>query len=182
MPLFDQILGALNDPNQLANLGQLSSILNASQQMTGQQETNPGVMQDVMSVLSGPVRSALQEKRATGGVGQVESILNQFAGTQPNAAAVQALFTPQQQQQVAQAVAQRTGLDGNTVQSLLAIAVPLALNLLNSGQTVGGGAPAAGASNPGGNSVLGAFLDADGDGDVDLGDTLSLAGQFMSQR
>jgi len=36
----------------------------------------------------------------------------------------------------------------------------------------------AGASS---NSVLSAFLDADGDGDTDIGDAISIAGRFLSR-
>lgn len=180
MPLFDQILGAINNPNQMASTDQLGAIVNAAQQFASGQGVNPAVMPDVMSTVGGYVRSALQDQRAAGGQAQVESILNQFAGTQPNAGAVQALFSPQQQQQLAQTLSQKTGMDPGMVQMLLAAAVPLALNLLRSG-TPTSQAQVPGATT-GGNSVLNTFLDSDGDGDVDLGDTLSMAGRFLNQR
>jgi hypothetical protein len=52
--------------------------------------------------------------------------------------------------------------------------VPLALNFLKTGNS---------AQNPGNssNSVLNSFLDADGDGDVDLGDALQMAGKYLNQ-
>ncbi|MFM7425683.1 MAG: hypothetical protein ACKO7W_11940 [Elainella sp.] len=37
-------------------------------------------------------------------------------------------------------------------------------------------------SQTGNNTVLDSFLDADGDGDVDIGDAMSMAGCFLNQR
>jgi hypothetical protein len=53
--------------------------------------------------------------------------------------------------------------------------VPLVLNLLKTGSN---------AQNPaqGSNPVLNTFLDADGDGDVDITDAMSMAGRFLNQR
>lgn len=177
MPLFDQILGAINSPNQQGNANQLGSILGAVQQLSGSQGMDASQTQVMMSMVGGYVRSALQEKRATGGQSQVESIIQQFAGTQPNPAAVQTLFAPAQQQQISAAIAQRTGLNPTMVQSLLTMAVPLVLNLLSTGNTNANAEPSTAQSN----SVLNAFLDADGDGDVDMADTLSMAGRFLTQ-
>ncbi len=177
MGLFDQILGAIENPNQQANPNQVGSILNTVQQVSRGQGMDSIAMQTVMSVLGQHVRSALQQQQATGGRNQVESLVEQFAGTNPNANAVQSIFTPQQQRQAVQDTAQRTGLDANTVQSLLPVLIPIVLNLLKTGASNQGSA-----HNPNSNSVLNMFLDADNDGAVDMGDALSLAGRFMSQR
>lgn len=181
MGLFDQIVGALNNPNQQGSPDQLSSILGAVQQLAGNRGIDPSTTQAVMSVVGGYVRSALQEKRNTGGTSQAEVILNQFGGTQPNAGALQALFSPAQQQQLAQAVAQKTGLDPSMVQAILPTVVPLVLNMLKTGTNTQS-LPTGDAPNPNANSVLNAFLDADGDGDVDMGDTLMMANRYLNQR
>jgi hypothetical protein len=181
MGLFDQILGAIDNPNQQASVGQLSNILSTVQQLSSNQGLNASQTQVLMSTVGSYVRSSLQEQRAAGGSDRVESLINQFAGTQPNAAAVQALLPPTQQQQLAQTVSQKTGLDPSMVQSLLAIAVPVVLNLLSTGASQQQAAPQPGATAAS-NSVLNAFLDTDGDGDVDMSDTLSMAGRFLSQR
>jgi hypothetical protein len=178
MALFDQILGAIQNPNQQANSDQLSTILNTVQQVASSQGVQPSATNDVMSMLGGYVRSALQQQAATGGRGQAEAIVNQFGGTHPSTAALQALFTPQQQQQVAQAISQRTGISSDAIVSMLPILIPVVLNLLKSGANRTGQATSSNGSNP----VLGAFLDADGDGDVDVGDAISMAGRYLNQR
>ncbi|MBD2461637.1 DUF937 domain-containing protein [Oscillatoria sp. FACHB-1407] len=179
MPLFDQILGAISNPNQQGSPDQLGNILNMVQQVSQNQGVDSGTTSTMMSVVGSYVRSALQQQRATGGNDRVESLVNQYGGTNPNMGALQALFSPAQQNQMAEAIAQRTGIDANTIQSLLPVLVPLALNFLKSGAT-NNNAPSSGST--GQNSVLSSFLDADGDGDVDLGDTLSMAGRYLNQR
>jgi len=174
MGLFDQILQAIDDPNQQANPDQLSAILNTVQQAAGAQGVHPAATNDVVSLLGGYVRSALQEQ--AGGRGQAEAIVNQFGGTNPSTAALDAVFSPAQQQQVAQAIAQRTGLSADAIVGMLPMLVPVVLNLLKSG------ASQPGQATPGGsNPVLNSFLDADGDGDVDIADAMSMAGRYLGQ-
>jgi Bacterial protein of unknown function (DUF937) len=172
MGLFDQILGAVTNPNQQGSLGQLGNIMNTVQQLSGSTGADPSTMQSVLSVVGGQVRSALQEKRATDGPEAVQSLVSEFAGTSANPLAVASLFSPQMQQQVAQIAAQRTGLDVGMIQQALPMLVPLVLNFLQSG---------ANAQNPqaGGNPVLNTFLDADGDGDVDIADAMRMASRYM---
>jgi hypothetical protein len=59
--------------------------------------------------------------------------------------------------------------------------VPIVLNLLKSGSSVHNPAAAQSAS-AGSNPVLNSFLDANGDGNVDIGDAMSMAGRYLSQR
>ena len=178
MGLFDQILGAVNNPNQQASSDQLGTILSTVQQLSNRQGMDAATTQTALSVVGNYVRSALQQQRATGGSAQAEAIVNQFGGTSPSSGALEALFTPQQQQQVAQEIARRTGINANQVIALLPILVPIVLNLLKQGSQRQETAAGAGA----GNTVLNGFLDADGDGDVDVGDAMSLAGRFLNQR
>ncbi len=179
MGLFDQILGAVANPNQQGSLGQLGNIVNTVQQMSdtygGQSQhtgANPSTIQSILSIVGGQVRSALQQKQATDGNEAAQTFVNQYAGTSPNPQAVDSLFSPGIQQQIAQVAAQRTGLDAGIVQQLLPVAVPLVLKFLQSG---------ANTQNPqtGGNSVLNSFLDADGDGDVDIADAIQMASQHI---
>jgi len=178
MALFDQILGAINNPNQQASPDQLGTILNTVQQLSRNQGMDASTTQTALSVVGSYVRSALQQQRATGGNARAEAIVNQFGNAQPSTAALQSLFTPQQQQQVAQAVSQRTGISSDKIMVLLPILVPIVLNLLKTGSAKTS-APSSGTNS---NTVLNAFLDADGDGDVDVGDAMSWAGRFMNQR
>jgi len=174
MGLFDQILGAVANPNQQGNLGQLGSIINTVDQLSNSTGTNPSTIQSVLSVVGSQVRSALQQKQATEGNEAAQAVVNDYAGNSPNPQAVNSLFSPNIQQQVAEFAAQRSGLNAGTVQQLLPLLVPVVLNFLKSG---------ANAQNPqgGGNPVLNSFLDADGDGDVDIADAIQLASRHMGR-
>jgi hypothetical protein len=66
-------------------------------------------------------------------------------------------------------------LNNATVQAMIPVLVPLVLNLLKTGSNAQNPAP-------GSNPVLNTFLDADGDGDVDITDTISMASRFLNQR
>lgn len=173
MGLFDKIAGAINDPNLQASVGQLGDILGSVQQAGNSQGMDASSTQAVISALGGHVRSALQEKQASEGVSGVQSLINQFGGTGFNPQAVLALFSPQQQQQVSQAVSGVTGIDASMVQTLLPTLIPTVLNFLKMGSTQG--------EASGQNSILSGFLDTDGDGDVDLGDAMGMAGRFLNR-
>ncbi|MBF2029095.1 MAG: DUF937 domain-containing protein [Oscillatoriales cyanobacterium C42_A2020_001] len=174
MGLFDQIAGAIANPNQQASTDQLGNILGMVQQLSSSQGIDPSTSQTMMSMVGGYVRSALQQKQAAGGTAEAENIVNQFSGLGANPAAVQALFSPDQQTQVANAISQRTGISSQQVMSLLALAVPIVLKMLQSGANTQG--------NPGSNNVLSTFLDSDNDGDVDIGDAIGMAGRFLQSR
>jgi hypothetical protein len=154
MGLFDQILSAIDNPDQQASPNQLGGILGAVEQLSGNQGVDAGTTQLAMSVLGGYVRSALQDVRSNSGDAQAQEIVNEFSGTNPNPQAVQSLFGGNQLTQIVQ---------------------DIVLNLLQTGSN---------AQNPtqGGNPVLSAFLDSDGDGDVDITDTISMASRFLNQR
>lgn len=175
MGLFDQIVGALNNPNQQANSNQLGSILNTVQQLSSTYHTDPSTTQTTLSIVGGFVRSALQDKQATGGNDMVQSIVNQFSGTSANPSAIAALFSAPQISQLINTISSRTGLDASRIQAMLPVLIPVVLNLLQSGSTSGN-------SQQGPNPVLNAFLDADGDGDVDIADAIGMADRFFTQR
>ncbi len=178
MNLFDQVLNAVNNPNQQASSNQLGSILNTVQQLSGNQGVNPSTTQALLSIVGGHVRSALQQKQQAGGSGQVESIVNQYSGTGANPTAVQSLFTTAQQQQVAQDASQKTGVNLNTVLTMLPILVPLVLNLLKTGASNSGNQ---GGGNQNANSVLNFFLNNNQDSEIDIGSAVSLASRFLNQ-
>lgn len=174
MGLFDQIINAIDNSNQQGNAGQLDNIVNTVQQVSNSTGTDPSTMQSALGIVGNYVRSALQEKQATEGNQAAQNVVNQFGGTSPNPQAVNSLFAPFLQQQLAETVAQRTGLNAGMVQQLLPILVPVVLNLLKSG---------ANSQNPqaGGNSVLNSFLDSDRDGDVDIMDAIQLASRYLGR-
>lgn len=174
MGLFDQIINAIDNPEQQASSGQLSDIFNTTQQLSNTYNTNPSTMQSLLSIVGNQVRNALQQKRSREGYEQAQSFVNQYGGTYPNPQAVNSLFAPSQLAQIATIAAQQTGLNSNTIQQMLPILVPLVLNLLQSGSRTQ--YPQTGA-----NPVLNAFLDADRDGDVDVADTIQLASRYLNR-
>lgn len=179
MGLFDQIISAVNNPNQQASPDQLGSLLNTVQQLSGRPGLDSNTTQTAISVVGSYVRSALQQQRAAGGASRAEAIVNQFGGASPNPNALSSLFNPSQQQQIAEAVSQRTGISSEQIMALLPILVPIVLGLLKQGSSTQQ-LPAGNSGSA--NTVLNSFLDADGDGDVDVGDAMSMAGRFLNQR
>lgn len=171
MGLFNQIINAVNNPEQEASSNQLAGIVGTVQQLSNNYQTNPAAMQSAMSIVGNFTRSALQEKRTNQGEQQVQQIINQFGGTQANAQVLQMLFSSNQLQQMTQEITNKTGINSQVVQSMLPSLVPLILNFLKTG---------ANSQNPlGTNSVLNSFLDADGDGDVDIADAMQMASKYL---
>lgn len=174
MALVDLLLNAMNDPNQQGSSNELNSLANVAQTMGSNYGLDPATTQTVLSLVGSHVRSALQQQRNYGGVEQAQSLVNNYSGFSPNPQAVQALFPPQWQGEIIQQVSQRTGLDSGIIQAMLPLLIPVVLNLLKMGSNP---------QNPqqGQNPVLNNFLDADGDGDVDMADALSLAGRYLNK-
>ncbi|AFZ24470.1 Bacterial protein of unknown function (DUF937) [Cylindrospermum stagnale PCC 7417] len=165
MGLFDQILGAVSSSNQQGGLGQIGNLLNTVEQLKNTTGADSATIQTILTVVGGQVRSSLQDKQATDGDGAAQNFVNQFAGTSPDTQAVNSLFSPAIQQQVAEIAAQRTGLDAEMIQQLLPSIVPVVLNFLQAG----------------GNPAISSFLDGDGDGDVDIADAIKLASRFLGR-
>lgn len=172
MGLVDQILSAIDNPNQAATTGQVANILSTVQQVSDSYGTDPSTIQSALSIVGNYVHSALQQKRDTEGQEQAQALVNQYSGAYPNPQAVHSLFSTNEVEGVVEAVAQKTGLNTDIVHQLLPILVPLVLNLLQTGTH---------SQNPqGANPVLDTFLNA-ASGHVDVGDVMQLAGRFLSR-
>lgn len=171
MGLFDQVMDAINDPDKQASTSQLGQVFSAAQQLSQQSNANTDITQTAVSVLGNYLRASLKEKRNNEGDSVVRSLVEQ--GTQSGLAGqvLGQLLNSGQQAQVVNTISQKTGMSSQQIQSMLPMLVPLVMQLLNSGTSKQGAAAA-------GNPVLTAFLDSDGDGDVDMGDMLSMAGRF----
>jgi hypothetical protein len=167
MGLFDQVMNVIQDPNREASMGQIGQILSAAQQVAQTHNTDSATMQQTLSMVGGFVQSALKETQANRGPEAAQALIQQGA----SGGAVQ-LFSPAQQQQISQAISQKTGLNANQIQAMLPMLIPLVMKFLNQGSAK---TDAAAGDNP----LLNAFLDTDGDGDVDMGDMLTMAGKFM---
>lgn len=169
MGLFDQIIGAIENPDQQGNAGQLGNIVNTVQQLSNSAGTDPSTMQSALGIVGNYVRSALQEKQATEGNEAAQAVVNQFGGTSANPQAVDALLSPFIQQEVAQVVQERTGLDAGMIQQFLPMLVPVVLHLLQSGSHV---------ENPQTeeNPVLNSFLGGEG---FDMANIMQMASRFL---
>lgn len=172
MGLFNQILQAIDNPNQQASFNGLSNILGTIQQTGSIYGADPGQSQMLLSMVGGYVRSALQEKRNNEGEDIVKNLVNQFSGTSANPQAVFALFNQTQLAEIVPEIATKSGINASTIQAMLPMMIPAVLSLLKTG---------ANTENPqdAGNPVLNEFLDADGDGDVDITDAMNLAKRFL---
>ncbi|MFP4007851.1 MAG: DUF937 domain-containing protein [Spirulinaceae cyanobacterium] len=171
MSLFNTILGAIDNPERQANSNQLGNIINTIQSLSQNTGANQDSLQTAVSVVGKYARSSLQQKRQQGGEEEVNNLVNQYGGTQANSQIVNVLFSTPQIQQMVSEIESRTGLSAGTVQSMLPVLVPLVLNFLQTGKNT---------QNPlSSNPVLSSFLDADGDGDVDLADAMQMASKYL---
>lgn len=169
MGLFNKIVSAIENPNQQASASQLTGILSTVNQLSQANAASPDAMQAAMGIVGKYVQSSLKDKREHDGAAAAQSLVNQFSGTQPNTAVVTALLSTAQAQSLINEVSEKTGMPAATIQALLPSLMPLVLQFLQSGASLDGGS----------NELLNAFLDKDGDGDVDIADMMQMAGQFM---
>jgi hypothetical protein len=196
MGLIFDILSSINNPQQQGNVEQLSTLLNGVTQLAGSQGLNTEMTQSLLSNVGSLLRGVLKDKAGTLGTGELENLVGQasndniignlvgqlaggsgignllgqvFGGN----AALESLFNEDSQQSMANTLAQRTGLSGSMVKSLLPALLPLVLGLLKMGSAKPGSAPTK-------NGVLTAFLDSDRDGDVDLGDAFKFGMRFLN--
>lgn len=174
MSLFNQILNAIDNPEQEASTGQLNNILDTVQQLGNNYQTQSSSIESAMSIVGNFTRSALKEQRNQKGQTQVQQLINNFAGNQASSQAINALFSSSQLQSMIQQISSRTGMNAGTVQRMLPILVPLVLNMLKTGNNTTKTAQAR-------NSVLNSFLDTDGDGDVDVADAMRMASQYLGR-
>lgn len=180
MSLFNQIVSALNNPEQEASNTQLSNIIDTVQQLASSSNTNSSDIQTAMSIVGNFTRSALQQQRNERGVGEVNQLIERFAGNTASSQALQTLFSTPQLQQMIQQINLRTGLNSRTIHNMLPILVPLVLNLLKTGNRKTN-YPATNSASIASNSVLDSFLDADGDGDVDIADAMIMANRYLNK-
>jgi hypothetical protein len=108
----------------------MGNIFKIVEELSGHTGLDANMIQMVLSVIGGEVKSSLAEKQSNDGDDAAENLINQFAGTSPDSDAVDALFTPETQGRIGEVLAERTGLDENMIQGLLPTVVPIALNFL----------------------------------------------------
>ena len=172
MNLSQMLSSALNNPDQRASQDDVGGLLGTVQQLSGRAGVDPGSMQTLMSTVGRYTRGALREKRQREGAGEVELLVDRHAGFQEDPGIVSRLFSAQEQDRMAAEASQQTGMGLDTIKGLLPMVVPMILKMLQGGSSTRGGA----------NAMLSGFLDADRDGDVDVGDAMRHVTTFFGNR
>ncbi|NCJ07164.1 DUF937 domain-containing protein [Synechococcales cyanobacterium C] len=171
--LFDQVVGALNNPNQQANPNQIGSIVGALQQVSNTPGLDANTTQALVNVVGNHVRTALTQQQQSNNPTQAENLVSRFSGTGANPEAVQCVLGEKETQATIEDGARATGLNPATVQALLPVLIPLVLNFLQTGAST--------QNQTGSNSVLQSFLQGSGSG-FDMGSALSMASQLLQSR
>jgi hypothetical protein len=172
MSLFFDVLSSINNPNQGGSVQQLGQLTNTVNDLSKTNGLNPSAMQGIMSSLGPVLRPALQEQMK-GDSNVLENMMGQVTGGGDvglGAGGLGSMLTGPLQSQVVSGIAAKTGLDSNMLQGIVPKLLPVVMGLLSMGKPTGGG------SNP----LVKAFLDADRDGDTDLGDVFKFANRFMN--
>jgi hypothetical protein len=164
MSLFFELLNSINDPKQSGSIDQLSGVMDAVTSMAQKHDLDAGTLQSVMSVMSDPMRSAMQAQGTSSN--PMDLLTTVMSG---NPAAINSLFTPQLQQQMIQLVSQKTGVNSSVIQAVVPALIPVVMNLFKMGTGSGG------LSN--GNSLFNSFL---GGERADLGQVMKYADRFLN--
>jgi hypothetical protein len=172
--MFFEVLSAINDPVQQGSIDQLNQVINSVEQVASSRGLDSSQMQNVMATLGNLLQPILRQQQAQlGGQSQLANQLSQIAGT-GSMAGLQSFIPPHMQQQLAQTISQRTGIEAGTIQAVMPQLLTSALGLLN----MGASRPDASGSED--NPLLYAFLDSDRNSRTDLGHVIKFAGRFLN--
>jgi Bacterial protein of unknown function (DUF937) len=166
MSLFFDVLSAINNPNQQANISHLETMTSTVQKVAGDHGIPSSQMPTILSAVGSAVLPALQQKAGGGG-----NPLEQMMGGALGNAALQNLLPAQAQTQLVEGLAQKTGLNASMLQSMVPALIPIVMGFLNMGANKPG--------QPGGNPLLSAFVGGD-QGGSDLGNVLTMANRFLN--
>ena len=171
--MFFEMLSAINDPSKQGNVEQLSQVTGTIQQLAKSQGLSSNQMNDVVSALGEALQPALKQQAGQLS-GSQPNMMDQLTGGGSNAAAIESMIPPQMQQQIAQAIAQKTGMNAAVVQAMMPQLLNSAMGMFRMG------AQKSGMTSAGSNPLLNVFLDSNRDGSTDLGDALKFAGRFLN--
>jgi Bacterial protein of unknown function (DUF937) len=170
MSLFFDVLSAINNPHQQANISHLETMTSAVQKVAGEHGIPSNQMPTILSAVGSAVLPALQQ-RAGGGGNPLEQMMGSGLGGMLGNAALQNLLPAQAQSQLVEDLAQKTGLNASMLQSIVPALIPVVMGFLNMGANKPG--------QPSGNPLLSAFLGSDSGGS-DLGTVLTMANRFLN--
>ncbi|WP_404785222.1 DUF937 domain-containing protein [Altericista sp. CCNU0014] len=171
MGLFFDVLSAINNPQQQASISHLETMTNAVQKVASEHGVPSNRMPMILSAVGSALLPALQQK-AGGGDNPLQQLMGGALGGMLGNSALQSLLPPQVQTQLAEGIAQKTGLDASTLQSIVPALLPIVTGFLNMGANKPG--------QPVGNPLLSAFLSGGTEGGADLGNVLNMANRFLN--
>jgi hypothetical protein len=184
MGFFDTVLASLNDPRRATQESDLQSLLSAFGGSRGASSANADQM---AGLIGGFLKPLLREQQMTNGLQGVDSLLHSLRQNADSPDRLRDLLGAERMDQMVGRAQQRTGLDANSILRLLSVALPAVIALLQSGRPAatptGTVASAPRGTTPSGetNPILSQFLDADGDGDVDMADMVRLTSRFLQK-
>jgi len=167
MSIFFELLSAINNPDQQANITQLSAIARTIQQVAQTHHLQPDAMQNLVSALSRAIGPALQKQGDKLGPDQLTKLVSKLAG-ENGASLVQSIISPQMMQQLSQIVGQKTGIDSAVILNALPTLLPTLMQILDLGRTTTGSSQ---------NPLLAAFL-AQGS-HADLGEVVKFTDRLL---
>ena len=170
--MFFNLLTAINNPEQEASVSQLETITNTVQQLAGNNGVQTSQMQTIVSTIGHFIRPVMQQQQRIGGSNHLANLISQVSAGGMGASAIQSLIPSQLQTQIVQIASQKTGLDTNIIQTMLPSLLPTVMGFFKMGTSTSG--------QNGVNPLLSSFLDADRDGDCDLGDVLKFSNRFLN--
>lgn len=176
MSLLNTILSSINDPARQTQATDLSGLLKAFSGGDSAGNVSASSASDLAGVVGGLLKPVLVKTQAQSGFSGVESLLNSL---QQNASpeGLKTVLGNSQIEQLIHSATQKTGLNSQTILSLLPTVIPAVAALLQSGKNTG----ATGTSSLVNNPILAQFLDSDGDGDVDMADIVRLGSKFLQK-
>lgn len=182
MGLFDQIVGAISNPQLQTQQSDLGSLIQGLQELAGGRAASEDEVQAVTAALGRHLKEGLNGIRNDPTPDTPESVVSEMARSSAvDPAMLDRIFGAGGGERVAQDVSRQTGVNMQSVLAMLPVILPMLMKLFQSGSAVP--SQSAAASPPSGgslNPILKGFLDSDKDGDVDIQDILSMAGPFLS--
>jgi hypothetical protein len=170
MSLFFDVLSAINNPHQQANISHLETMTDAVQKVAGNHGISSNQMPTILSAVGSALLPALQQKVGGGG-NPLEQMMGGALGGMLGNTALQNLLPATAQTQLVEGIAQKTGLSASVLQSVVPALIPVVMGFLNMGANKPG--------QPSGNPLLSAFLGGD-QGGSDLGNVLTMANRFLN--
>lgn len=190
MNLFEALVSSIQDPQagtQKSDLeGLLGSLLGGGPSSPQAQPLPPGAAEGLAGSIGSTLKPALREAAQSGGIEGIDALLGSLKQNASSPQALESTLGRDRMEQMLSRAQQKSGLPANAILGMLPALIPAVVGLLQSGARQGAAPPAqAGlsASDPGAglarNPLLQNFLDADGDGDVDMQDLVRLGSQFL---